>query len=76
MVSSSKGVEIMVSATLVLSPSCTYPLSRLFVFSAAQLVKVIEMLGTYSVSVKQLKGILSYLYATQVWVSYVYTFNS
>ena len=34
-----------------------------------QLVKVLEALGTYSMSVKELKSILSYLYTTHVWVS-------
>ncbi|CAI8037978.1 hypothetical protein GBAR_LOCUS21194 [Geodia barretti] len=32
-----------------------------------QLVKVLEMLGTYNVAVKELKSILSYLYTNQLW---------
>ena len=37
--------------------------------AAGQLVKVVETLGTYNVTVKELKFILSYLYTTQLWVS-------
>ena len=29
---------------------------------------MLEVLGTYNVTVKELKGILSYLYATHAWV--------
>ena len=37
-------------------------------YSPAQLVKILEVLGAYNMTVKELKGILSYLYATQAWV--------
>ena len=47
----------------------------MYVNPVAQVVKVLEVLVTYNVSVKELKKILSYLYATQSWVrgdSYIY----
>ena len=37
--------------------------------AAGQLVMVVGLVGTYNVSVKELKSILSYLYTTAVWVS-------
>ena len=40
----------------------------IYVNPVAQVVKVLEVLVTYNVSVKGLKKILSYLYATQSWV--------
>jgi hypothetical protein len=53
---------------LHLIEKCLHSLQRTSsVKVAGQLVKVLEILGTYNVAVKELKSILSYLYTTQLW---------